>query len=76
MMKKMPTEKTGVLPRWPDDLMMKDTDLMHLSSTLCTFNKSGNKKPKVQNFQNLQISDNSKDSQNHIQIIEIVLKSF
>lgn len=59
----MPTEKAGVLPRWPDDLMMKDTDLMHLSSTLCTFHKSGNKKPKVQNFPNPQISGNSKGSQ-------------
>lgn len=36
-----------VSPRRPDDLMMKHTDLMHFSSTLCTFNKSGNKKPKI-----------------------------
>lgn len=45
-MKKKARKNTGVSPRWPDDFMMKDTDLMHLSSTLCTFNKPGDEKPK------------------------------
>lgn len=40
-------ENTDASPRWPDDLMMEDTDLMHLSPTLCTLNKPAKAKRRV-----------------------------